>query len=101
MPIFNISFFLSSFGEDCLFVENGTVHFLSDDGFSTLVQQNEYAHASKMNFIVTPFQSLQKSSQVNILPTGMSDTEIGGLTDLETGKIQGKAKVVIRINVVQ
>ena len=87
------------FGEDNLFVENGTVHLLSNDGFGTLVQEDESAEAGFFNFAVTPYEKMLLNYYVNTSPIGLSDSEKSGL-DISDSKIRGKARIIIRIKVI-
>ena len=85
------------FGDDELFVEKGTVQFLSDYGFDTLVQAGEKANVSKLSMSTTPMQNITSNASVNGNPSGYSDGESDGT---QGGQERLPAKVLIKINVV-
>jgi hypothetical protein len=87
------------FGEDSLFVEEGTVQILSNDGFSALVQGNEKASAPKLSMLGTPLSNTRKSASVPFMPIGISQDERDQLVDFFQEKARGTAKVVINVTV--
>lgn len=63
------------FGENQLFVEDGTVLFLTDSNFSLLVQKDEASFIDNFGNIVTPFQNKIYSSTVSTMALGTTSEE--------------------------
>lgn len=66
-----------TFGEDMLYVEEGTVLLKSKHGDFALVQKNEKAYSPFMGMIENPYSYLFDQYYVNVNPIGLTDAEAG------------------------
>jgi hypothetical protein len=88
-----------TFGENALFVEEGTVHLVNDYDNSALVQKGEKAYIRKLDVIEAPNHTMDDDYYVNPLPMGVSDQEFGNreYDAIKSGRFTNKAVVIIRI----
>jgi hypothetical protein len=91
-----------TFGENTLFVENGTVELINDYLNSLLVQQGESAYVGDLNIIDSPFKGKLKDYFVDVRPVGLSDTETDSPRGTENGRRGSTiANVIIKIEVIK
>jgi hypothetical protein len=95
-----------TFGNNNLFVEEGTVQLDNEYDNSALIQKGERANVKMLDVIEPPYSFLNSSYFQNILPIGVSDSEMGGGVRDPISRMQGKflfrtkATVVITIDVI-
>ncbi|MCG8569668.1 MAG: FecR family protein [Spirochaetes bacterium] len=88
-----------TFGDDALFVEDGTVLLTSLFGGSSMVQKGEEAFAPFMGEIETPYDTRLKDYYVNTNPIGLSEAESSDALGKSSEGGYKKATIIITIKI--
>ncbi len=91
-----------TFGDNYIYVENGTVILENDNFESILVQKNEEAYNPVFGVIRDPYYERTKDSYVNIRPAGASESELDNAGSDRGGSLSNSknAEIIISIKVI-